>query len=102
MSRAIYNNQRDEIKRDDEKWDKEQQHLDDHHHDLWLEEAMLTCEHEDYTIRGIDDATYSSLRIEFSCDFCERAGMKWIGVEKIHDLIHNSILTDNDIEWDDE
>ena len=71
--------------RDDEgKWDKEQQHLDDHHHDLWLDDALANCEHEHYTIEGIDDETdRETLSLEISCDFCEKLGTLRVSMEQI-------------------
>ena len=65
--------------------DKEQQHLDDHHQDLLHEEALLNCEHEDYTITDIvnkrtlglqgEKLKDPMLEVEIICEFCGKSNI---------------------------
>ena len=85
---------------DEDKWDREQQHLDDHHYDLMYEEKLANCEHEDYIIEGIGDAAYSSLELEIKCSFCEKIGTLTVditGWDIEGDILH---LKTNESKWE--
>lgn len=74
------------MKMDDEgKWDKEQQHLDDHHYDLLHEERLENCEHDEWVITEIINTRTHGLRgeklddpmleVEIECEFCGKSNM---------------------------
>ena len=70
---------------DEGKWDKEQQHLDDHHQDLLHEEALANCEHEEFGITDIVNLRTHGLRgevipnpmleLEIVCKFCGKSNI---------------------------
>ena len=92
---------------DEDKWDREQQHLDDHHYDLMHEEKLANCEHDDFTVKGIDDATYSSLQLEIKCDFCGKLGhidvllKELLEKNPLHLITLYDLINVNAAEWGD-
>ena len=94
---------------DEGKWDKEQQHLDDHNHDLWLEEAMLTCEHEDFKITNIENVRTHGLRgevldkptldVELTCEFCGKNNFGAVYLHEVLEMLAHKLIPDTYEEW---
>ena len=77
----------------------DKEYLNDHYNDLLHEEAIATCEHEDYTITSIDNVRTHDLRghkmkepvveVEVTCDFCGKTNYGELPLEQVLDLLNN-------------
>ena len=82
---------------DEGKWDREQQHLDDHHYDLIHEERRANCEHEEYKITDIIDITgYNrkepSVDAELTCLYCGKTNCAELPLAQVLDLLNNFLF----------
>ena len=78
----------------------DKEYLNDHYNDLLHEEAIATCEHEDYTITSIDNVRTHDLRghkmkepvveVEVTCDFCGKTNYGDIPLKQLLELLNNN------------